>query len=40
MLGRDDTLAVRIPEVGISEPLETLMVESEGDQVSTGLVLG
>ena len=39
MLGRDDTLAVRIPEVGISEPW-MLVVESEGDQVSTGLVLG
>ena len=38
MLGGDDTLAVRIPEVGISEPW--MLVEPEGDQVSTGLVLG
>lgn len=39
MLGGDDTLVVRIPVVGMSEPW-MLVVEPEGDQVSTGLVLG
>lgn len=39
MLGGDDTLTVRIPEVGISEPW-MLVVEPEGDQVSAGLVVG
>lgn len=38
VLSEDDKLVVRVPEVGISEPWK-LVVETEGDQVSSGLVL-